>query len=257
MNSAISADAMLALARSRVYSCLAACFRYPDTESWAEISGDEERASFACACTQLAEKKEYRFLGKYKEGLLSGKSFSLEKLEDKFQEVFGHTISKRCPPYETEYGNIHLFQQSDVLADLGGFYNAFGVAPSEGRERIDHISIQLEFLYLASFKEAHALEEGKAEEAEICRQAQASFLEDHLGRWAPIFAKRLARQSGGGIYGDAARLLDKFIEAEKKFLGTTLELVPDVSRGELLPTVPDDWDQSDWQTGGDAASDII
>ncbi|MAE04704.1 MAG: hypothetical protein CMH76_00050 [Nitrospinae bacterium] len=257
MNATISTETMLALARSRVYSYLSACFRYPDAESWAEIAGNEARDSFASASTQLVEKKEYRFLGKYKEGLPLIKSISLEELEDEFQEVFGHTISKHCPPYETEYGNIHLFQQSDVLADLGGFYNAFGVAPREGKERIDHLSIQLEFLYLVTFKEAHALKEGKAEEAEICRQAQASFIEDHLGRWVSIFAKRLARQSGRGIYGDAAQLLDKFIEAEKKLVATDSEPVPDVSRGELLPVASDEWDHSDWQTGGDAVSDNI
>lgn len=256
MKSTISTEAMLALARSRVYSYLAACFRYPDIESWTEIAGEEGRDSFACACTQLAEKKEYRFLGKFEGGLPSSKSVSLEGLEDKFQEVFGHTISKHCPPYETEYGNIHLFQQTNVLADLGGFYNAFGVAPRDGKERIDHISIQLEFLYLVTFKEAHALEECKTEEAEVCRQAQVSFIEEHLGRWAPIFARRLLRQGGAEIYGDAARLLDKFIEAEKKLVAADPELAPDVSRGELLPMVPDEWDHSDWQNDGDADSDI-
>ena len=94
-----------------------------------------------------------------------------------------------------------MIQQSDVLADLGGFYNAFGVAPREGKERLDHISIQLEFLYLVTFKEARAREEGKALEAEICRLAQAAFFEDHLGRWAPIFAKRLAFFAGTGLPG--------------------------------------------------------
>ena len=256
MNATIPKEAMLALARSRVYSYLSACFRYPDAESWTEIAGDEERKSFACACTQLAEQKEYRFLSKLEKSHLASKRFSLEDLEDEYQEVFGHTISKHCPPYETEYGNIHLFRQSNVLADLGGFYNAFGVAPRDGMERLEHISIQLEFLYLVTFKEAHALEAGKAEEAEICRQAHTAFFEDHIGKWAPIFVKRLVRQSKGGVYGDAARLLDKFIEAENKLVEAEPEFVPDVSRGELLPMASDDWDHSDWQTDGNADSDI-
>ncbi len=255
MDSAISKEALLALARSRVYSYLAACFRYPDAESWAGIAGHEELSTFTYACTQLAEEKEYRSLRRYFGGLPASKDTDLEKLQDAYQEVFGHTISKHCPPYETEYGNLHLFRQSDVLADLSGFYNAFGVAPREGKERLDHISIQLEFLYLVTFKEAHALEEGKAKEAEICRQAQATFLEDHFGGWAPIFAKRLERKNPEGIYGDAARLLGDFIEAEKKLLTTEPELVPDVSRGELLPTIPDEWDSSDWQRDDYSASD--
>ncbi len=255
MESSISKEAMLSLARSRVYSYLAACFRYPDAESWSGIAGDEERTTFTYACAQLAEEKDYRSLRRYCSGLPTSRGIGLEKLEDAYQEVFGHTISKHCPPYETEYGNIHLFQQSDVLADLGGFYNAFGVAPREGRERLDHISIQLEFLYLVTFKEARALKEGKTEEAEVCREAQAAFLEDHIGRWAPIFAKRLERKNPKGIYGDAARLLDSFIEAEKKLFAAEPEPVPDVSRGELLPTVSDEWDSSDWQRDDNSASD--
>jgi len=255
MESVIPKEAMLPLARSRVYSYLAACFRYPDAESLAGIAGDEERTTFTYACAQLAEERDYRSLRRYCGGLPASRDINLEKLEDAYQEVFGHTVSKHCPPYETEYGNVHLFQQSDVLADLGGFYNAFGVAPREGKERLDHISIQLEFLYLVTFKEAHALEEGKVEEAKICREAQAVFLEDHLGRWTPVFAKRLERKNPVGIYGDAARLLDIFIEAEKKLLTTEPELVPDVSRGEFLPTIPDEWDSSDWQSDGNSASD--
>jgi DMSO reductase family type II enzyme chaperone len=256
MTPEISKEMMLPLARSRVYSCLAACFRYPDAESWEEIASDEDRSTFAYACVQLAEKKEYHSLRRYCGGLSTGKDTSLEILQDTYQEVFGHTVSKHCPPYETEYGNMHLFQQSDVLADLGGFYNAFGVAPRERIDRLDHISFQLEFLYLVTFKEAHALKEGKTEEAKICREAQAAFLEDHLGRWAPIFAKRLERKDLEGIYGDAARLLDNFVEAEKKCLSMELQLVPDVSRGELLPIAPDEWDSSDRQNDGDAVSDI-
>ncbi len=255
MESAVPNEAMLPLARSRVYSFLAACFRYPDAESLAEISGHEERTTFTYACAQLAEEKDYRSLRRYCGGLPASRDIDLEKLEDAYQEVFGHTISKHCPPYETEYGNVHLFQQSDVLADLGGFYNAFGVAPREGKERLDHISIQLEFLYLVTFKEARALEEGKTEEAEICREAQAAFFEDHFARWAPIFAKRLERKDPEGIYGEAARLLDDFLEAEKKRLTAEPELVPDVSRGEFLPTIPDEWDSSDWQRDECSASD--
>lgn len=255
MESAISQKALLSLARSRIYSYLAACFRYPDAESLRGIAGDKERTTFTYACAQLAEEEGYRFLRRYSGGLPAGRSIDLEKLEDAYQEVFGHTISKHCPPYETEYGNMHLFQQSDVLADLGGFYNAFGVAPREGQERLDHVSIQLEFLYLVTFKEARAIEEGKMEEAKICREAQAAFLEDHIGRWISVFAKRLERKNSEGIYGDAARLLDNFIEAEKKLFAAEPEAVPDVSRGELLPTVSDEWDSSDWQRDDSSGPD--
>ncbi|MDA0999012.1 MAG: molecular chaperone TorD family protein [bacterium] len=256
MNPTVSREVMLPLARSRIYAHLAACFRYPDETTWAEIAGDEARGTFADACAQLAEGKEYRCLRRYADGLPLRDTNSLKKFELFYQEVFGHTISKLCPPYETEYGNMHLFQQSDFLSDLGGLYRAFGVTPQEGKERSDHISIQLEFLYLLSFKEAHALREEKKDEAKICRDAQVAFLEDHLARWAPIFAARLERKNPEGIFSAAARLLGDFIKAEQKALAADPELVPDVSRGEFLPMASDEWDSTEWQVPGGAASDL-
>jgi len=242
-----SPERIEALARSRVYAYLGAWLRYPDEASWSALARPEERAGFAEACDALGERAPYRALPRHRGGLPLEGLDGPEALAERYAAVFGHTISKTCPPYETEYGNLHLFQQSDHLADLAGFYRAFGVAAEAGRERLDHIAIELEFLYLLTFKEARALEEGKAEAAALCRDAQAAFVEDHIGRWAPVFARRLERADPEGPFAAAARLLADFIGAEAQALAAEAEPAPDLARGEMLPVAAEEWDASDWQ----------
>lgn len=253
MNDAADSARLTALARARLYAYLAACFRYPDEAAWRELTCQEARSTLAFACALLAERAPYEALRPHCGGIPLRGIGSLDALREGYEAVFGHTVSKQCPPYETEYTNMHLFQQSDYLADLAGFYRAFGVEVKAGTERLDHLAIQLEFLHLAAFKEAHALERGDAEGAEVCREAQAAFIEDHLGRWAGVFAKRLERKDPQGPYAAAARMLSDFIAAELQAHAAAPAPVTDVTRGELLPMAADEWDASDWQTAGENA----
>ena len=106
-------------------------------------------------------------------------------LEDEYIEVFGHTLSTDCSPYESEYGQAHVFQKSHTLADLSTFYQAFGVSINpELKDRLDHISVEMEFMHLLTLKEAYARGNGHGEDkALLCRQAQEKFLANHLGTW--------------------------------------------------------------------------
>jgi hypothetical protein len=131
---------------------------------------------------------------------------------------FGHTVRGDCPMNEIEYGDLKadpLFQPHR-LADLGAFFAAFGLelAP-DAAERIDHISIELEFMSVLAAREAHALEHQFDDEAlATLRDAQKKFLREHLGRWTPAFARRLARMADGTALGPLARFLGEFVRLE-------------------------------------------
>jgi DMSO reductase family type II enzyme chaperone len=124
---------------------------------------------------------------------------------------------------EIEYGDLKadpLFQPHR-LADLAAFYRAFGLeVATDADERHDHICLELEFLCVLASKEAYALENQlDADELAICRGAQKKFLREHLGRWTPAFARRLAAATNDGVFRALAEFTRAFVEAECAHFG--------------------------------------
>jgi DMSO reductase family type II enzyme chaperone len=145
----------------------------------------------------------------------------LNALQSEYRRVLGLTGSL-C--YETEYGLPHEFRHSQELADIAGFYNAFGfVTGGVMRERPDHIAVEFEFLYLLALKQAYALETGLDEQAEICADARRNFLHDHIGHWVGLFAESLARMAPDSVYTALARFAVTFVRADADHLGVQLE----------------------------------
>jgi TorA maturation chaperone TorD len=139
------------------------------------------------------------------------------ELAAEHRRVFGHTISSDCPPYEAEWGRGDAFQHAQRLADVAGFYRAWGVREASARrERPDHAAAELEFAGFLAWKEAAAAE---AEQAQIAREARQRFHKEHLGRFGPAFAAQLEKRSGYGPYLAAARALAALLEAERRALG--------------------------------------
>jgi TorA maturation chaperone TorD len=149
---------------------------------------------------------------------------SAQALNAEYEGTFGLLVSSNCPPYEMEYVNSKFtFQRSNTLADISGFYQAFGVTGSEAHpERPDHIVLELEFMATliglergaAKLDSAHA-----ADREEVCHEAQIRFLKDHLGWWVPAFGMLLVKQNGRGYYAAAGEFLTAFIAGEQALLG--------------------------------------
>lgn len=145
---------------------------------------------------------------------------SLSALREEYETLFGHVVSKDCPPYETNYGRAHIFMQAQQLSDIAAFYRAFFLEVSDAvKERVDHVGIELEFMHFLTYKEAYAQQHHSAEQAQICVDAQRKFLEEHLGRWAPVLARMMQRQTSHGVYGALAALLEDFLAVDCRHLG--------------------------------------
>lgn len=143
-------------------------------------------------------------------------------LETAYRQLFGLTaVSPQCPPCEIEYeANTDLAYRSQRLADVAGFYNAFGLRVSvRSGERLDHITVEAEFLYLLLAKEAAALEQGNQEGAEICRDARQKFFREHVGWWLPAFARVLSRVAPPGYYQELVSLVSGLSALERVSLG--------------------------------------
>lgn len=143
-------------------------------------------------------------------------------LEAANRQLFGFTaISSACPPCEVEYEpNEDITYRSQRLADLAGFYRAFGLEVS-GRadERMDHVTTQAEFLYVLLAKEAALLQEGNQEGAEICRKARRTFFEEHVGWWLPTFCHLLSRAAPTDFYRELSAFTASLSAAERVCLG--------------------------------------
>jgi TorA maturation chaperone TorD len=139
----------------------------------------------------------------------------LDLLEDSYRSIFGHTAHGQVPPYETEYGSADVFRQAQELADIGGFYRAFGLEMARAcHERNDHIVAELEFLSLLATKEAYDVVDGDLEGSEAVRRAERLFLREHAAGFGRAFGRSLARSGGHAVYRAAGELCFDFLTSE-------------------------------------------
>lgn len=160
----------------------------------------------------------------------------LEALRQEYVAAFTHTSPKDYPVYEVEYAANVPFRDSRHLSRLADFYRAFGLQPVPG-ERLDHIGVELEFMYFLTYKEAYAGQHQGPEKAEICRYAQGRFLEEHLGCWASPFFRQL-RERGPGYYSRLASAGLSFLDWERQHLAVKPAEVGEVS---LAPAEETSW----------------
>lgn len=147
-------------------------------------------------------------------------SLDLAAAESAYAMTFGHAGISHAVPYEAPYLTTNVFQETAALADVTGFYRAFGVEPSATRrERADHVALELEFMHLLTYKEGYALRNAGPDAAAVCAGAQRSFLAAHLGRWGSLFFRRLGEIAEATHYGPLAVLGETFLAAEAAWAG--------------------------------------
>jgi putative dimethyl sulfoxide reductase chaperone len=155
----------------------------------------------------------------------------LSDLTAEYDRVFGLVFTRDCPPHETDYcANEEPFFRAQQMADVAGFYRAFGLDVAHDRpERPDHIALEFEFMGFLLAKERLAAD-GNAtydgEQATICRTAQHSFLADHLAWWVPSYATGLRRKAGDGPYAALARILAALMPIERSAHGVKAPQLP-------------------------------
>lgn len=212
------------LARALLYQFLAHAFEDPVVETWTWLTNAGTCAAVLSAVRTLAPGSP---------GLENSAAALVARLRpDGFEPfqmacgtAFGHAARGDCPLNEIEYGDLHadpLFQPHR-LADLAAFYRAFGLEVADGAaERPDHLGMEFEFMSVLAAKEAYArVHEADDERCALCREAQKKFLREHLGRWAPAFARRLARAATDEALAALADFTRVFIAAECTRFGLT------------------------------------
>jgi len=115
----------------------------------------------------------------------------IEELRSSYIDLFDRG-NARIALYETEYGRMRGLSKGNDLADISGFYRAFGLTPDDSstHEMLDHIAVELEFYAVLLAKEDYLSGEGDLEGTEIVEDARKKFLEAHLGPLAKAVAAR-------------------------------------------------------------------
>ena len=218
--------------RSRIYHLLSQVFLYPNEGSYALFkNGFAEELRNSISYLLLNYPKDD---GKTEEILNNLESLDKEivKLKDEpvselqrhFVRIFTHTISQECPQYETQFGikAEDVFHKCHEMGDIAGFYRAFGLDVSDSevsRERVDHISVEFEFMYFLACKEAYGLEKKDDEDKlSIVTDAQKKFVREHIAMWVPVFTKFLEKKAKTGFYKETSQLTRAFVEQEIAYL---------------------------------------
>lgn len=143
----------------------------------------------------------------------------LEQLRSDFLRTFevGHGT---VPLNETAYGRTAGMSKGTDLADLAGFYAAYGLEALEGREAFDHLAVELEFYAALLARQALLEASGDAEGVDVVRSTRVAFMADHLGR----LATGLSVQGGvrpESAWASASRFTIALVLEECAALGVT------------------------------------
>jgi putative dimethyl sulfoxide reductase chaperone len=216
--------ASVARIRGLIYAVLGWAWRYPDDDMMSTVEalveavldqyGEADDAT-------LLEPAARTGLGNLSTVLRRSGFDSSQAMTD-YALLFGHAVRGSCPLYELEYGQAEIVQQAGELADIAGFYTAFGLDhTTESMERVDHVSVECEFMSVLCAKEAQGILSNDPRLSEACGDAQRMFLRDHLARWLPALGENVTKSNPDGFYGSLARLSKAFLRSECQAFGIT------------------------------------
>lgn len=154
-------------------------------------------------------------LSKSKERLLKYKTFaeafSYPKVEDLRLEYDRLFRQSELWLYGAEYKIKNEFQRAQDLADINGFYRAFGLETD--KDRPDSLPCELEFMHYLIFKELNAQSE---EKSFLCQDAQKKFFREHLYPAAIKICSAITSHTENNFFLRNAKQLLEFLESENK-----------------------------------------
>jgi len=209
-----------ALARSVVYHALSVSFQMPTEAGLGRIGAHAGFPVLVAALEQLDGRSGRRSLAFAAAGLRAMSVPGVDALASAFVRLFGHTARGLVCACEAEYGPDTGFHQPQQLADISGYYLAFGLQPPTAADtRLDHIACECEFMDFLNRKQAVLLADldaspDRRDTLEATAQAERTFLRDHLGRFGRAFAARAADADADGYFGVFGRVLLALLETE-------------------------------------------
>lgn len=204
--------------KSFLYQFLSLAFSYPEEEVLKKLEeslGDLEQG--------LQELQINYDAASLRPALREARARLLD-LQGEYNTLFATSV--KAPAWETAYELDKTGKRAAELADIEGFYRAFGLnltAPIEP----DSLVAELEFLSVLLQKQLYARNEGNQEGEEICEDAYRKFLTDHLCRWCEVFLQRLEETTEEEYYRRIGALLRVFLDKETQELKAQIRKLSD------------------------------
>ncbi len=202
--------AELAEWRAVTHRLLSSLFLYPEVERVQGLSTIARE--FRDDASDLAGFPFFSALRRVTDFIVSLSEHDAKRIQEEYVDIFQVTTSRPpCPLNESAYLGQDTEDAGRIAAEVERAYAAAGTAisPSATGELPDHVSLELEFMSLICGEEAEAWEANLPQRAAECLRWEKEFLDQHLARWLPRFARRLSRiASEASFYrhlADAAR----------------------------------------------------
>lgn len=137
-----------------------------------------------------------------------------EAREAVFAADFAHLTVVNLAPYESFYLREDGMIEAGLTNPLVRFYRAHGYEADLERARAlsaDHLGVELEFLAVLARAEGGA--EGGYRDS--LREVQRRFVDEHLGRWAPVYLLAVQRSARTVLYREGAEALLEWILTDR------------------------------------------
>ena len=237
-------DIDAALARAVVYRALSIGFQMPAADRLRRVSAGDGFATVVAALRALDRGAKSGALRSAASRLTAFRLPSVDALTASFVRLFGHTTRGLVCACETEYGADNQFHQPQQLADIAGYYLAFGLRPVLASDaRADHVACQCEFMDFLNRKEALLLsstaeDPGDDVTLQVTKAAARTFLRDHLGQFGRAFATRLLVEDADGFFGRLGSVVLALLDAECERLSIAGGPVDLIVRPEVEDDAP-------------------
>lgn len=194
-------------ARINLYALLSRLLmNEPDKELLETIENDENMISFFPSYVKWKRRAE----------------LSHDDLLNQYINVdFTNLFLLHMTPYESFYMREDQMMETAGDNPVLALFNEYDFHVDLGKARavsVDHIGIELEFMYMLCDSERKALEDGSMEMACEIAQIQMKFLKEHLLEWAPMFLLNMKSEAGTALYFDVADLALEFMLSDYEYL---------------------------------------
>lgn len=191
-----------------LYKILSLGFSYPEEKNWIMLEkmlSESERLLDGEILAKLKDFKNY---------LINNRD-RIDNIKSEYLNIFD--IGRKISPYETEYLTEKISRKPFELADISGFYSAFGFSINEdmtNKESADHISVELEFMAIIALKEEYARKAKQKDNENIVHDAGRKFLNDHLARWGFYYCRQIQELERGSFYKKLGSILESVLSIE-------------------------------------------